>query len=105
MHARDTGGTTVSHILKEADISRGTFYKYFPNKRQVLYEILASLFKTLLESSREMLAEEPTPLESRMRDSLELSYRLFLDNRGVMVVYFREAFRADPGFYALWDDF
>jgi len=98
-------GATVSQILQEADIARGTFYKYYSNKREVFYEILSSLFKTLLESGREMLVEEPTPLESRMRDCLELSYRLFLDNRGVMVVYFREAFRADPGFYALWDDF
>jgi AcrR family transcriptional regulator len=98
-------GTTVSHILKEAGISRGTFYKHFPNKRQVFYEILASIFHTLLESSREILTEELTTLESRMRRSLELSYRLFLDNRGIIVVYFREAFRIDPGFYALWDDF
>lgn len=96
---------TVSHILDEAGISRGTFYKYFANKRQVLYDIISRLFSTLLESGNEMLSEELTPLETRMRDSLETSYRLFLDNRGVIMVYFREAFRSDPGLYALWDDF
>jgi AcrR family transcriptional regulator len=99
-------GATVSDILAEARISRGTFYKYFPNKRQVLFEIVSGIFRTLFESSQDMMsAEDPSLLTVTMRDSLELSYRLFLDNRGVIVVYFREAFRSDPGFYAIWDDF
>ncbi len=98
--------TTVSDILAEAGIARGTFYKYFPNKRQVLFEIVSEIFRTLHESSRDMLeVDEPSHLRQAMRNSLEVSYRLFLDNRGVIIVYFREAFRSDPGFYAIWDDF
>ena len=97
---------TVADILSEAGIARGTFYKYFPNKRQVLYEMISGLFNTLYVSSSNMLkVEEPDQFESRIRESLELSYRLFIDNRDVVAVYFREAFRADPGFYSLWDDF
>lgn len=99
-------GATVSHILAEADVARGTFYKYFPNKRQVLFEVVSGIFRSLYDSVNDMLRfAEPEMLEQRMRDSLELSYRMFLENRGVIQVYFNEAFRLDPGLYAIWDDF
>lgn len=98
--------SSVSDILAEASVARGTFYNCFPNKRQVMLELVSGVFKALYESSVNMLTGDgPSLLESKMRDSLEASYRLFLDNRGVMTVYFREAFRSDPGFYAIWDDF
>lgn len=96
---------TVSHILAEAGIARGTFYRYYSNKREVFYEIVSDLFKTLYDASRETLGGEELAMESQVRESLELAYRLFLENRGVIVIYFREAFRADPGFYALWENF
>ena len=97
---------SVSDILAEANVARGTFYSCFPNKRQVMLELVTGVFKALYESSVDMLTgDDPALLESKMRDSLEASYRLFLDNRGVITVYFREAFRSDPGFYAIWDDF
>ena len=97
---------SVSDILVEANVARGTFYSCFPNKRQVMLELVSGVFKALYESSANILAGDgPSILESKMRDSLEASYRLLLDNRGVMTVYFREAFRSDPGFYAIWDDF
>lgn len=96
---------TVAHIIAEAGVARGTFYSYFSNKREVFYEIISDLFKTLYDASREALDGEELAVESRVRESLELAYRLFLENRGVIVVYFRQAFRADPGFYALWENF
>lgn len=97
---------SVSDILAEASVARGTFYNCFSNKRQVMLELVSGILKALYESSLDMLrGDGPSLLESKMRDSLEVSYRLFLDNRGVMTVYFREAFRSDPGFYAIWDDF
>ena len=97
---------SVSDILVEANVARGTFYSCFPNKRQVMLELVTGVFKALYESSVDMLTgDDPALLESKMRDILEASYRLFLDNRGVITVYFREAFRSDPGFYAIWDDF
>lgn len=98
--------TTVSDIIAEVEISRGTFYRYFSNKRQVFFEIVHGIFKTLFESSAELFAgHKPETLESRLRSSLETSYRVFIDNRGVVRVYFREAFRSDAGFFAIWDDF
>lgn len=96
---------TVSQILTEAGIARGTFYRYFSNKREVFFEIISDLFNTLYDASRETFGGETLPRESQARESVELAYRLFLENRGVIVTYFREAFRADPGFYALWENF
>jgi AcrR family transcriptional regulator len=96
----------VSHILDEAGIARATFYKYFPNKRQVFHDIIAGIFRLLYDSVGDMLRDgDPETLGVRLRDSLELSYGIFLDNRGVVQVYLSEAFRLDPGLYAIWDDF
>lgn len=97
---------TVSDLIREAGIARGTFYKYFPNKRQVLYEMVAGVLKTVQAAILDILNfQDRGSLVDRMRDGLELSYRVFLDNRPVMTVYFAEAFQSDPGFYAIWDEF
>jgi len=99
-------GTTVSDILKDAGIARATFYKHFSNKRQVLFEIITGVFRALYEAVGDMLSvEDADLLVSNLRASLALSYRLFLDNRNVIRVYFQEPYRSDPTFYAIWDDF
>lgn len=101
-------GSSVEDILREADIARATFYKYFPNKRRVFFELMNDLLKTLFNTTRDfMLRDVDTPgvLVDRMRQSLTLFYRLILENRGLLSSYFREAFMSDPGLYAVWDDF
>ncbi len=47
---------TTKKIAKEADVSEGTLYYYFENKR----EILITLFKILIESITENLAQIPS---------------------------------------------
>lgn len=98
--------TTVADILAEAEIARGTFYRYFTNKRHAFYELVSELFKGIYETSKCML---PTggnlTLSNRIEDSFTQSYRLFVENRGVLLTYLREGLVSDPGLYALWDDF
>ncbi|MBM4386450.1 MAG: TetR/AcrR family transcriptional regulator [Deltaproteobacteria bacterium] len=39
--------TTVSHIIEESGIARGTFYLYFESKRDILNEILEEITKSV----------------------------------------------------------
>ena len=99
---------TVQDILDEAKVARATFYKYFAGKRHVFSEIIRAFLETLYQNTKEYLILESSDsgvIGERIRESLAMFYRLFLENRGVVGVYFGEAFRVDPGLYAVWDDF
>ncbi|MHB8895205.1 MAG: TetR/AcrR family transcriptional regulator [Candidatus Geothermincolia bacterium] len=97
--------TTVSDILLEADVARGTFYRYFTNKRNAFYELVSDLFKGIYEVSGSMLAESDGHIAERIEGSFAQSYSMFIDNRGILLTFMREGLSADPGLYALWDDF
>lgn len=100
--------STVADILDEAGVARGTFYRYFSGKREVFQELLREFLDTVYENTRNYLTKEserPGELAARMRDGLVLFYRYFMENRGIVVVYYREAFGTDVRLYAAWDDF
>lgn len=102
------GETVVQDILNESGVARATFYKYFSSKRHVFSEIMRNFLETLYENTLEYMSletGEPGAFAERMEKSLEMFYRLFLENRGVVVAYFGEAFSVDPGLYAVWDNF
>lgn len=68
--ARDA---TVEDLLKEADVSRGTFYKFFRNQEEVLaalYEVSCDL---LLGQVRRAFASAPDPI-----DKLERTVDIYL---------------------------
>ncbi len=48
---------TISQICKKAKVAKGTVYLYFSSKKDILFEILASI-------NREMFAEQPWERES-----------------------------------------
>jgi AcrR family transcriptional regulator len=100
--------STVSDIIDEAGVARATFYKYFPNKRHVLFVLMVEFLNTLYENTRNYIVKEPDSpdeLAGRIRNGLVLFYRYFLENSGIVLVYYREAFGTDPRLYAAWDDF
>ena len=102
------GPTRVSDIISEAGIARATFYRYFPDKRQVFMEVIGAFLDTLYDTTRGYMLAEPftlSNLEERMHRSLEYFYNLFLENRELMSVYFHEQFGRDAGMYAIWDNF
>ena len=48
MHEKDINKITVSDIIREADISRGTFYAHFPDIHSVLKQIETEEIKNLV---------------------------------------------------------
>jgi AcrR family transcriptional regulator len=96
--------TTVSDILAEAHVARGTYYRYFSSKRHAFQELVGDLFKGIHEASLGLVTGEG-PMDARLKDTFAQCYRMFIDNRGVLLTYLRDGITVDPGMYALWDDF
>ncbi|MBK5093685.1 MAG: TetR/AcrR family transcriptional regulator [Actinobacteria bacterium] len=99
---------TVADILSEAGIARATFYKYFPSKHEVFFELFRDMLGNLYEDARSFFlreAQDAKEWESTLRKGLSTFYRFFLENRDIILAYYSEAFVPDPKLYALWDDF
>jgi len=73
-------GATVDDIIKEAGVSRGSFYVYFENKQDVFERIIAPILDILFEEA------------GRRRPGSTIFARLEAGNRT-----FLEAWRRDPG--------
>jgi len=99
---------TVADILSEAGVARATFYRYFPSKHEVFFELFRDMLGNLYENARDFFlreAKDAQEWELTLREGLATFYRFFLDNRDIIQVYYSEAVVSDPRLYALWDDF
>lgn len=96
---------TVGGILDEARVARGTFYRYFPNKRQVYFDLLSDLLRCILEDVQALASRTERIPPDLMKDSFAQCYRIFVENRALMFGYLKDGLVEDPGLYALWDDF
>jgi AcrR family transcriptional regulator len=55
--------TRVQDVAREAGISLPTFYKYFPDKRELFFEVIANVNNSFLNKSREALQGEEDPVQ------------------------------------------
>jgi AcrR family transcriptional regulator len=53
--------TSMPELLAEAGVSAGAFYRYFASKDEVILEIAAEAFGTLVGAVDGLLAEDPAP--------------------------------------------
>jgi TetR/AcrR family transcriptional regulator len=67
-------GTTVEGVLREAGISRPTFYKYFPNLEEVLDEVVRRANDDLVTSLAERVGAVDDPLAK-----IETAVDVYLD--------------------------
>jgi AcrR family transcriptional regulator len=99
---------TVSDILEESGVARATFYKYFPNKSAVFFELLKDMLDSLYDDAKDFFQREVEDFrewEMILREGLVTFFQFFMENRDFIQVYYREALMSDPKLYALWDDF
>jgi AcrR family transcriptional regulator len=101
------GGTAVADILREAKVARGTFYRYFPaGKFQVFETLLTRLFRALYQTLEDCLkADGMSGFQKTGGEALAQTFRLYVENRGMLSVAFGEAFALEPRLYAIWDNF
>lgn len=60
---RGAGATTVEDLLRAADVSRRTFYRFFAGKDEVLDALHGAASEVLLASARRASREARSPLE------------------------------------------
>ncbi|WP_028776745.1 TetR/AcrR family transcriptional regulator [Shimazuella kribbensis] len=53
MQKKDFNQITITEIVRHADLNRGTFYKHYPFKEELLDEIMDDVIKDLIASYRE----------------------------------------------------
>src|SRR5450756_994788 len=82
---------TVADILSEAGIARATFYKYFPSKHEVFFELFRDMLGNLHEDARNFFLREmrdEKEWESTLREGLSTFYRFFLENMDIIQAYY-----------------
>lgn len=88
--------TSVSDILSEAGIARGTFYLYFESKNAVFGELLDQLLVRLGDSIDGVdTADDAAPMEEQLTVSIRRVLKTVVDNRLLSKVIIREAVGLD----------
>ncbi len=90
---------TVEDIIREAGISRGTFYQYYKSKREVFGELLGSLTGALAMNIRRVdLSAEAPPVIDQMLGNVERILTTLTGNLDLTSILLRGAVGVDPDF-------
>jgi AcrR family transcriptional regulator len=91
--------TTVSDIIDEAGVARGTFYLYFKSKRAIFDELLDDFLQQILQQLRRVSVVDggPSPLE-QMRGNVERILGVLLCNQAMARILLHEAVGLDADF-------
>ncbi len=97
--------TSIDDIIEEAEVARGTFYLYFPGKKEIFLAIIDRYFELVSELVHRFMAEEwPASLNrTRFREHVLTWLRFFAQHRDLTKVIYREATSIDPQFEARWN--
>ncbi len=96
--------TSIDDIINEADVARGTFYLYFPGKKEIFLAIIDHYFELLSQLVNRLTAEEwPARLDrERFREHVLAWLRFFVQHRDLAKVIYREATSIDLQFEDRW---
>ena len=90
---------TVSNILAEAGIARGTFYLYFPSKRAIFEKLLDEMFSQITRSVR-LIETGPgvDPVVLQMSRNVAAVVDVLESNSELTIILLREAVGLDADF-------
>jgi AcrR family transcriptional regulator len=96
--------TSIDDIITEADVARGTFYLYFPGKKEIFLAIIDHYFELLTDLVNRLMSEEwPAQLNrARLKEHVLKWLHFFAQRRDLAKVIYREATSIDPQFEARW---
>ena len=85
-------GTSISQVVKEAGIARGTFYQYFDNKLHIFQSILDSFLQDLQDCIRPVsLAHGAAPPLVQIQDNLTRILNLVLKEKDLTQMLLHQA--------------
>jgi AcrR family transcriptional regulator len=102
--ARDVFGqkgyhaATVDDITRAAGVAKGTFYLYFEEKREVLYELVRSFLQHVKDIGASVNREVHTPSEffGRCEQAAHELVRVFVEHHKLARLTYRESMSLDP---------
>lgn len=93
-------GLSVADVLTAAEVSRASFYFYFPSKQAVLGELVREAVAQGQQAARPWIDQEQDPV-SALRAGVTAGARLWRDNAGVLMAIV-ESWASDEGLRELW---
>jgi AcrR family transcriptional regulator len=72
--------TSISHIIKKADVARGTFYQYFRSKKEIFDCLLDQLLAKVSASVAPIRIAAPQAIAAEVRANIEALCRTLQDN-------------------------
>lgn len=70
-------GTSSNEIAREAGVSIGTFYSYFPNKRALFLQILEGHLKTFVTDIYNLKTDVSISLKDNIREHIRKAFGVF----------------------------
>jgi AcrR family transcriptional regulator len=94
--AKGYHNASVSEIISEAGIARGTFYLYFNSKREVFSELMDSLTERLQSCLKRVdLSAESKPWTDQIRDNVRRLVSILLDERELTMILYNHQMGLD----------
>ncbi|MFZ4453193.1 TetR/AcrR family transcriptional regulator [Salibacterium aidingense] len=90
--------TKVSDVVREADVSQGTFYWYFQSKEEAALDVINEGKQKVLAVIEQGYRREEAAVEEMAASTTNLFYDLFTfadDNRHLMILLFIKGYGAD----------
>lgn len=98
--AKGYHAATVDDITRASGVAKGTFYLYFPEKRDIFYALIGQFFEQITDVGRSVTTEveevstAPAFYERLERAARRLA-RLFRENRDLVRLAYRESMGMD----------
>ncbi len=105
--SRGYHATTVDDITRAAGVAKGTFYLYFDEKREIYYDVIRGFMQLIKDIGSSIAATSASPMdlfERAERGARELT-QVFLDNRELARLAYRESMGLDPELERMIADF
>src|SRR5687767_1610496 len=89
---------TVDDITRAANVGKGTFYLYFQEKREIYYEVIRGFFQLIQDIAGSVgdTAREGLDFLAEAERAAQKLLRVFLDNRELARLAYRESMGLDP---------
>ncbi|MBI5624453.1 MAG: TetR/AcrR family transcriptional regulator [Elusimicrobia bacterium] len=101
MASKGYRSASISDIISEAQVARGTFYLHFSSKLDVFHAVMdryVQLFEARVRTEVARSYDNPLSVRSSMRESLLDWLRFFSEHKDLAKIVFREANAIDPDY-------
>lgn len=88
--------TSVADVIREAGVSRGTFYNYFDSKRALFGEVLELLFDQVWDSVQLIRTGPGDDVRSQIAGNMQSVCETLNRNQDLARILFSEAIGLDP---------